>query len=213
MAEIIPSILSQTKEDFDERIKKIQPFVTRVHLDIADGEFVPNKTIAGYTELLQINTPLEFDVHLMVKMPASQVHEWLKTKVDRIIFHVETNHVLKEMAEVIHLNGKKFGLAINPDTNVEILEEHLEHADFIHFLSVQPGFYGGEFIPQVISKISMFHEQHPEMPIMVDGGVTPENATQLVMAGASMLVSGSYIWNSSDIKSAIDKLGGFSMSQ
>lgn len=206
MIEIIPAILAKDYEDFEEKIKKVEPFVERVQVDVADGIFVPNKTINGYDEIKKVNTKLKFDVHLMVKNPENQMHEWYKTAADRIIIHTEVNHIIKGIAETCHLNGKKIGAAMNPGTSLELLEEFVSNLDFVQFMTVDPGFYGSPFKPEVLGKISEFRERHPEIPIMVDGGVSPKNMAQLAIAGVSTFVVGSYIFGNPNIGEALNDL-------
>lgn len=204
MLGIIPSILAKTPEEFEQLVKKIEPHFQRAHIDIADGEFVPNKTICGYKEIMNLSTNLELDVHLMVNQPIKDIHEWLKTKASRIIAHVETNHVLKETSEIIKINNRQFGLAINPDSRTESLVEYLSDIDFVLFMTVVPGFYGSPLVEGVLGKIAAFHEEFPEVPIMVDGAMNPENVTRAMMAGATEFVVGSYIVSSDDMRKSID---------
>ena len=101
---------------------------------------------------------------------------------------------------------KQIGIALNPATPVSDIEAVVGLVDFVHFMTVEPGFYGGKFVPNVIDKIKDFHYFYPDKPISVDGGVNPGNAKQLVEAGASMLVVGSYIFKSNNIIKATEQL-------
>ncbi len=206
MVEVIPAILAKTSEEFEAMVQKLEPHTKRVHLDIIDGEFAPNTTITGYKELLAYKGDLEFDIHLMVKKPADQLKHWYTTKAARIILHAESEGDLLAMLEELEQQGKRRALVLNPETPASTIGSLVPHLDFVQFMTVNPGFYGSPFIPEVIQKIELFHGEHPHTAIAVDGAITPDTAPQVCSAGASILVSGSYIMNSEDIATAIDSL-------
>jgi len=203
---VIPSILAKTPEEFTAMVRKLEPHTKRVHLDIIDGEFAPTTTIKGYKELLECKTDLLFDVHLMVKKPAEQLKHWFETRADRIILHAEAEGDMLTMLEELEQNGKRRALALNPETPFQNVGSFLPHLDFMQFMTVNPGFYGSPFVPEVIGKIEQFRGMYPHMAIAVDGGITPETAPQVCTAGASILVVGSYIMNSQDISKTIKNL-------
>ena len=206
MPEIIPAILTDSSLKLKELVRKIEPYAQRVHIDIADGEFVPNKTVNGYDDIMQIETSLKFDVHLMVKLPELPMKEWLLTHADRVIFHIEAVADFEKMIGNLHTSGKKAGVAINPETSITDLEPLLMQIDFVQFMTVHPGFQGGKFALEVVDKIASFHAKYPDIMIMADGGITPETVPALVGAGVSELVSGSYIIRSENFEEAINKL-------
>lgn len=206
MIEIIPSILAGSYEEFETLIKKVEPFVERVSLDISDGVFTPSLTIKGYEEVNKINTPLKFDVHLMIRRPSEQMYNWYKTKADRFFIHIEDDYNIKNILDQIHFNQRKVGLVLNPETKIDDAIEFIDSIDYIQFMCVHPGFYGRTFVEDVIDKISSFHENYPGVPIAVDGGINPETASKVIAAGASILIAGSYIFQSSDAGKAIEEL-------
>lgn len=210
MAKIIPSILATTEEEFERLLRMLEPHVDRVHLDIGDGDFVPVKTISGYEQLIKMETKVKFDVHLMVSRPEDQMYFWYKTKADRFLIHAETDHGHLNLINQIHSNDRKVGLVLNPETQIDVIKEVIDNIDFVQFMTVHPGNYGGEFVESVASKILDFHGQYPNMPVMVDGGVNPETARHLVAVGASSLVVGSYIVNSDNVGKAIEELNKIS---
>ena len=148
----------------------------------------------------------KFDVHLMVQKPQDVIREWFKTKAERFIIHVESDVNLAEIIKEIKENNKKVGLTLNPETNIDKIEQHLNNIDFVQFMTVHPGFQGGQFVNEVVDKIETFHKKYPDIIIMCDGGVIPETGSKLVKAGASILVSGSYIVKSPDFGKAIKEL-------
>ena len=206
MIKIIPSILATTKEEFEKLLRSVESYVDRVHLDIGDGDFVPTKTISGYEELVNMDTKVNFDVHLMVSRPEDQMYFWYKTKADRFLIHAETDHGHKNLIDQIHLNGRQVGLVLNPETQVDKISELIDDVDFVQFMTVHPGAYGGDFIESVVNKILEFHGQYPNVPIFADGGINPEIALQLIAVGVTNLVVGSYIVGSNDVGRAIEEL-------
>ena len=208
MADVIPAILAKSYEELERMVRTVEPYVERVHLDIMDGVFVSNTTITGYDELIRLDTNLKFDVHLMVENPADLMYHWyeVRGKADTFLVHAERANGLRELLEQIRLNQCRAGLVLNPETAVEEVQELLELIDMMQFMTVHPGFYGGQFIDDVLGKITDFRESHPDRPILVDGGITPETAIKTLRAGATTLVSGSYIFNSPDPAKAILEL-------
>lgn len=203
MLEIIPSILVKSKQEFLEKILMAEPLVERVHLDVADGIFVPNMTISGFEEVEGLETTLKIDAHLMVSKPENHIPRWLETPVDKIIFHIEATRKALEIVTIVKGADKMVGVAINPQTPLSAIESIVNDIDFIHFMTVEPGFYGGKFVEEVINKITDCRYYYPDKSIEVDGGINPENAPQLIKVGASMLVVGSYLWQSGNLEKAL----------
>lgn len=188
------------------KIIAVEPYVERVHLDIADGIFVPNLTIAGPEEVDTLETNLKIGVHLMVSKPENHVARWLETSVDKIIFHIEATQLVQEAINAAKDGDRSIGIALNPKTPVSRIEPYIDQIDFVHFMTVEPGFYGGEFMESVVDKISDFHYFYPDKSIEVDGGVNSETAPKLIAAGAGILVVGSHIFESGDVGKAIENL-------
>ncbi len=208
MIEIIPAILTDSSERFKELVRKFEPYTSRIHVDIADGKFVPNKTITGYNELREVGAAVKFDIHLMVEKPEEYLKEWLHTHVDRFIIHAESKGDLAKLIDELHKNQRKAGLAFNPETDHDKFIEFVNKVDFVQFMTIHPGFQGQQFLKEVVDKIRTFHKKNPGIIIMSDGSTTPETALLLVEAGVSILVSGSYVVKSLDFKKAIEELKG-----
>lgn len=184
----------------------VEPYVDRIHLDIADGIFVPNMTLLGLEEAEGLDISSKIEVHLMVSKPENHIVRWLETPVDKFIFHIEATDKAQAVIDPIKEADRLVGIALNPKTPVDKIKPFIDQIDFVHFMTVEPGFYGGQFVDSVIDKIKDFHFYYPDKPIEVDGGVTPETAPRLIEAGVTMLVVGSYIWESRNIKNAIEKM-------
>ena len=209
MNKITPAIIANSAEEFEKMIKMVESHVDRVHLDVMDGIFVPNKTISYHEELAKIQTNLSFDVHLMVNNPEDQMYFWYQTKADRFLIHVESQTDLRGLIDQIHSNNKMVGLVLNPKTPNDVIYELVNDIDLIQFMTVEPGEYGADFVEDVVSKIQDFHTKYPSVPIGVDGGIHPENnnVAKLMAAGASIFVVGSHVFEeSSDVGKTIEEL-------
>ena len=204
--EIIPAILTDSSDKFKELVKKLEPYTDRIHIDVADGDLVPNKTISGYEELKDLELSVKFDIHLMVTRPQDIIDEWLNIQADRFIIHAESDVGLDSIVKKIKNQKKEVGIALNPETGVEEIEEYFGDISFVQFMTIHPGFQGQPFLDTVVDKIASFHNKYPDIIIMCDGGIIPERISKLVKAGASVLVSGSYIIKSSDFEKAINEL-------
>lgn len=204
--EIIPSILVKTKQEFDEKIKEAEQYAGWVHIDIADGIFVPNSTIDGVSELIDSGTKIKSGVHLMVQKPENHISRWLSIGIEKIIVHAEATNKLEQIINEVKESECAIGIALNPKTPVETIKNFINEVDLVHFMTVEPGFYGSKFVPEVAEKIKDFRYFYPDVPVEVDGSVNLETIGILAEAGASIFVVGSYFWDSQDKRKAIDDL-------
>lgn len=191
---IIPAILAKTSDEFEDMVKKIEPYADLVHIDIADGEFVPNKTIGGIEELQKSETKLDFEVHLMVKNPENMIDKWLETRAVRFLVHQESTKEMDHLVSMIKAAGREAAGVLNPSTDFKTMEPYLEKLDLVQFMTVDPGFYGSPFLPEVLEKIRKFRELHPEKPVQVDGGIHSDTIKMVAETGASSAVLGSHIF-------------------
>ena len=207
MIQIVPSILTNSSEEFEKMMHLIEPHFSSVHLDIADGVFVPNTTIKGIDELEKTRTPLKMAVHLMVWEPENTLETWLNTGVETLIFHIESTGKMDELIIKTREKGKRVGIAINPDTSSEAVGPFVNKIDFVHFMTVNPGFYGSEFKEEVLGKIKDFSQQYPDIEIWVDGGIDLTTAKKVVESGADVLIVGSYFFKQSqDFGEALENM-------
>lgn len=221
MPEIIPAIIAKDFSDLKEKIRLVEPYVKTVQLDIMDGVFVPNETWREPADLVNLETSLFLEVHLMVARPYEIVNQWLATKTKRLIVHFESasgifNHKLMsprlqvdgtfpifDLAGKVHKNHKEFGMALNPETSLEVLDAFIKEIDLVLLMSVNPGFAGQEFQESVVPKIIALRQKYPDVKIGVDGGVNLQNAKRLKDAGADFLAVGSAIFESKNISETI----------
>lgn len=182
-----------------------------LHLDIMDGHFVPNLSFGlPLIKAVAANSALPMDAHLMVTNPGDYVKPFSQLGVKYFSFHAETVWHSHRLVQEIRSHGMRAGIALNPATPLSSLEAILGELDFVLLMSVNPGFSGQSFIPSVLAKIGILSRMikdrgYPTL-IQVDGGVTAQNAGELVAAGADILVSASFIFNQADYGAAISDL-------
>ncbi|MFV2051073.1 ribulose-phosphate 3-epimerase [Metabacillus sp. YM-086] len=209
---IAPSILSADFAKLGEEIKDVEKGgADYIHVDVMDGHFVPNITIGPLiVEAIRPVTKLPLDVHLMIEQPDLYIKEFVRAGADIITVHVEASKHLHRTIQLIKSEGIKAGVVLNPHTPIELILHILEDIDMVLFMTVNPGFGGQSFIPQVLPKIKaladMIKEKNLSVDIEVDGGINEETAKQCVAAGANVLVAGSFIYNKPDRQAAIQSL-------
>jgi ribulose-phosphate 3-epimerase len=203
--EIGPAILVKTVDELNQRLKEVEPYVKRVHIDIMDDIFVPNKTIQP-EDMNDLKTKLMKEVHLMVEDNEKYVDKFLKLGFDMIIVHVESCKNVRKIIKKVKDRGKKVALAINPPTPLSAIKDYLDELDMVLIMSVNPGFSGQSFDPSVLKKIRELRGMKKDLDIEVDGGIKLGNAKLVAEAGANIIVSCSGIYNFEDKKKAIEAL-------
>lgn len=209
---IAPSVLSADFSRLGEELSRLSA-ADLIHLDLMDGHYVPNLSY-GYPliESIHRHTDKPLDAHLMVTNPGDYIENLSCLGVKWISFHPETVFHPHRLVQYIQSLGIKAGFALNPATPLSILDAILPELDFVLLMSVNPGYSAQSFIPSVLDKLraldSIRKDRKLKYLIEVDGGVSDQNAAQLIESGADILVSASYIFNSSDYTLAINKLKG-----
>jgi len=211
MIKIAPSILSANFLSLGEEIKAAETAgADMLHIDIMDGHFVPNITIGpSIVEAIRTITSLPLDVHLMIEKPDSYLRDFIKAGADYLTIHYEASIHLHRTVQRIKESGVRAGVSLNPATPVWSLEDIVPDIDLVLLMSVNPGFGGQEFIPQVIDKIKMLkkliREKGLSPSIEIDGGVKLENIPDIIAAGADILVMGSAFFNAEDYANVVRK--------
>jgi ribulose-phosphate 3-epimerase len=209
MIKVAASILSADFSKLAEEIKKVEKAgVDLIHIDVMDGNFVPNITFGPQLiKDIRKTTRLPFDVHLMIKEPLRYIDDFVNAGSDMLTLHIETVAVSNFKKLKPKLSGKniKLGVSLNPATSLKRIEPVLDIVDLVLVMTVNPGFGGQRFIPQVVSKIKKLRSIYNGI-ISVDGGINDKNAYVLIKAGVDILASGSYLFGAKDIKEAINRL-------
>lgn len=208
---ISPSILSADFANLERDIKLIEKHgADWVHIDVMDGHFVPNITIGvPVVKSLKKITNLLLDVHLMIENPDKYTEPFAKAGADILTFHYEavSENKIIEIIDKIKSYNMKAGISIKPKTKPQVLLPYLNKVDMVLIMTVEPGFGGQEFMPDCAEKIKFIKENSPsDMIIQVDGGINDKTGKICKDLGANSLVAGSYIYNSKDIKQAINLL-------
>ena len=214
MVKIAPSILAADFSRLGDEIKAVEDAgADWIHVDVMDGHFVPNLTMGPpIIKTLRQYTNLPFDVHLMISPVHKYIKDYADAGADIITIHPEATEDLKSSIEHIKSLNKKVGVSLNPETKINSITDLLNEIDLVLIMSVNPGFGGQKFMPEVLEKIKELKkirdQKNLDFDIEIDGGINFDNSKLAIEAGANILVSGTTIFknNNGDIKKNIDLL-------
>lgn len=204
MVEIVPSILAADFARLAEEIERVERGgATMLHIDVMDGHFVPNLTVGPpVVESIRKVTRSRLDVHLMIEDPDRYAPAFIEAGADQVSVHQEVCRHLDRTLRMIQDEGALAGVVLNPATPVSVLDDVLEVADYVLFMSVNPGFGGQQFIPRVLDKVRQLDRKRRDMglqlPIEIDGGILLENLPDAVRAGCDWIVTGSSVFHTAD---------------
>ena len=212
--QISPSILSADFSQLGNEIKRLEEGgADMIHVDVMDGHFVPNLTIGPpVIKALRKHCSLKFDVHLMISPVHKYIESYAEAGADIITIHPEATDNMKSSILKIKQLNKKVGVSLNPESKIDLILDFLDKIDLVLIMSVNPGFGGQKFMPEVLEKIKKLRkiqdERNLNFDIEIDGGINFENCKKAIDAGANILVSGTTIFksNDGDIKKNINLL-------
>ncbi len=209
LPEIAPSMLKCDFGNLHREVELLEAAGAKIlHWDVMDGHFVPNLSYgAMLIEKVRPRTGMIFDTHLMISHPESYIDDFLRAGSDWITIHVEASPAPGEILQRIRSGGARAGLAINPGTPLETVEPYLEACDQILVMSVEPGFGGQTFLPEVLPKLEQLRQLRSEKTLLsIDGGIGPATIAQAASAGAEVFVVGSALFDTDDYAAAISEL-------
>ncbi|MDC1128135.1 ribulose-phosphate 3-epimerase [Candidatus Pelagibacter sp.] len=212
--QISPSILSADFSQLGNEIKRLEEGgADMIHVDVMDGHFVPNLTIGPpVIKALRKQCSIKFDVHLMISPVHKYIDAYADAGADIITIHPEATENLEESILKIKNLNKKVGVSLNPESKLDLITNYLEKIDLVLIMSVNPGFGGQKFMPEVLDKVKKLKEikskRNMNFDIEIDGGINFDNCQSAIDAGANILVSGTTVFksNNGDIKKNINLL-------
>ena len=207
---IAPSVLSADFTKLASEIERVEKAgCDMIHIDVMDGHFVPNLTVGPFiVKAIRRTTKLPLDTHLMIENPEKYISQFAEAGSDGITIHAEAcAGRMREVLALMRSHKVRCGVSVKPATPLSEIEKYLSDIDLVLIMSVNPGFGGQSFMPEVLPKIETLRKKYAG-DIEVDGGINSQTAREVVRAGANILVAGTAIFGREDVKKAIQELRG-----
>lgn len=207
MITVWPAILEKNPHDIQQRIDAVAGVVSEIHLDVMDGDFVPNTTVHDPAAIAALDWKgLKVSLHLMIARPELYVRQWALPSVSSMVVHREAVTNMEQMIQLVREVDKQLAIAINPHTSSYAITDYLDQLAFVLVMGVEPGFAAQGFNSDVLDKIKFLHEQKPQLAIAVDGGVNLQTKWSILAAGATMLCANSYLFKADNLTEAYHEL-------
>ena len=190
---VVPAILTEDPSALETMVRQAETFTDYVQFDMMDGQFVPSRSITR-EHLAGLRTKLSWEAHIMVLRPEDYLESLRQAGAEKVVFHYEATSSPRAVISAARKLGLGVGLAVNPETPVSTILPLVSEVDSVLFLSVHPGFYGSQFIPEVLDKIVEFRSAQPGVEIGIDGGIKESNIAQIARAGPDVIYVGSAIF-------------------
>ncbi len=200
---IVPALLSAKKQEIQAMIDSCSQFAELIQIDIMDGKFVGSKSI-NTKELTELKVSFDNELHLMVADPFAWIDPACKINSKRIIFHIETKVDHLKLIKEIKKSNREAGVCLNPQTQIEKLDPLIDQVDLVLFMSVNPGFYGAPFIPEVLEKIKKFKQIWPHKKTAIDGGIKKDNFIAIKNIEINQICIGSAILKANNPQQAFN---------
>jgi len=191
--QVVPAILTEDPRVLETMVHQAEDFTTYVQFDIMDGRFVPSQSIT-YEHLAALPMKLSWEAHLMVENPEDYLEGFRQVGAQKVVFHYEATSSPEEVISLARNLSLGVGLAVNPETPVSIIRPLVGKVDSVLFLTVHPGFYGGQFIPEVLDKVVELRSTGLGVEISVDGGIEESNIAEVARVGVDVIYVGSAIF-------------------
>jgi ribulose-phosphate 3-epimerase len=189
----VPAILTDDPDALETMVRQTETFTSYAQFDIMDGQFVPSRSITC-EHIARLSMKLNWEAHLMVLHPEAYLEDFQRAGAQKIVFHYEATPSPREVISLVKNLGMRAGLAVNPETPLSAIAPLASEVDSVLFLSVNPGFYGSKFIPEVLDKIAAFRSAQPNLEIGIDGGIKEGNIVQIARTGVDVIYVGSAIF-------------------
>jgi ribulose-phosphate 3-epimerase len=192
-SQVVPAILTEDPKALEVMVRQAEDFTTYAQIDIMDGQFVPSQSISS-EHLIGLTTKLRWEAHLMVEHPEHYLEDFKRAGAQKIVFHFEATSSPQEVISLTKKLGMAVGLAINPETSISAIHSIAHEVDSVLFLTVYPGFYGSQFVPEVMDKVVEFRSTVSGIDTGVDGGIKESNIAQIAAYGVDFIFVGSAIF-------------------
>ena len=189
----VPAILTDDPVALGKMVFQAESFTDFAQFDIMDGQFVPSTSVTC-SQIAALGTRLAWEAHLMVLHPEKYLEEFKQAGAQKMVFHYEATPSPDMVIDLIKKLGLQAGLAINPETPITTIAPLVKTLDSVLFLSVNPGYYGAKFIPEVLAKIADFRRAHPVIEVGIDGGIKESNIAEIAASGVNVIYVGSAIF-------------------